>query len=167
MIIYTIIVYNQYIIYILKGGENMRTYRNGDYYPRDENECIIIGQEGTINAVAWVVNAFLSRLNHESERLACIFLEYAKKENDIKLIETVKRLLNDQYAIESLSDSEIDGTKASPTGLFGVVFILISKLRHEARYLDLIMREFERINGSDYGVSLINILNDARSEYED
>ena len=82
-------------------------------------------------------------------------------------METVKRLLDDQYAKESLSDSEIDGTKASPTGLFGVVFIFISKLRHEARYLDLIMREFERINGSDYGIHLINILNDARSEYED
>lgn len=42
----------------MKGGENMRTYRDGDYFPRDENECYIIGQEGTINAVVWVVNAF-------------------------------------------------------------------------------------------------------------
>ena len=149
----------------MKGGENMRTYRDGDYFPRDENECYIIGQEGTINAVAWIINAFLSRINYESERLACIFLEYAQKENDLKLIEKVNRVLDDQYSIESLSD--INGNQATPTGLFGITFTFISKLRHEARYLDLIMREFDRKNGSDYGVHLINILNDVRIEYEE
>ena len=145
----------------------MRVYKHGDYYPRNENECIILGQEGTFNAVIWMVNAFISRLNHESEQLETRFNRYAEKENDQHLIRMVNRLIKHEYYDDSLFDSPIDGSQASPMGMYHLVFMFMSRLRHEARYLYIVMREYDRTHGSEYGLALIDILNDARSEYED